>query len=58
MTVNYGTDIPNLKGDHKRFLYGPGSILLAHSDHEHLTAGDLEEAVKGYKKLIKAALNS
>jgi len=21
----YGTDIPNLKGDHKRYLYGPGS---------------------------------
>jgi len=21
----YGTDIPNLKGLHKRYLYGPGS---------------------------------
>lgn len=21
----YGTDIPNLKGNHKRYLYGPGS---------------------------------
>ena len=21
----YGTDIPNLKGGHKRYLYGPGS---------------------------------
>lgn len=56
ITVNYGTDIPNLKGSHKRYLYGPGSILVAHSDHEHLAAGDLLTAVEGYKKVILAAL--
>ena len=58
ITVNYGTDIPNLsmrKGV-KRYLYGPGSILVAHSDHEALTVGDLEEAVEGYKKLILHSL--
>jgi acetylornithine deacetylase len=54
--VNYGTDIPNLKGDHKRYLYGPGTILMAHSDHEHLTISDLETAVKGYKSLIEHSL--
>jgi acetylornithine deacetylase len=57
VVVNYGTDIPNLDGKHKRYLYGPGSILVAHSDHEHLTAGDLEEAVEGYKKLMIALLD-
>ncbi|KAL8773135.1 MAG: hypothetical protein Q9209_001811 [Squamulea sp. 1 TL-2023] len=56
MTVNYGTDIPWLEGEHKRYLYGPGSILDAHSDHEHLSAEDLAEAVEGYKKLVLAAL--
>lgn len=56
IVVNYGTDIPNLKGDHKRYLYGPGDILVAHSDHEHLKVEDLETAVKGYKTLIKANL--
>ncbi|KAL9101067.1 MAG: hypothetical protein Q9163_003641 [Psora crenata] len=56
MTVNYGTDIPNLKGRHKRYLYGPGSILVAHSDHEHLNVQDLYNAVEGYKKLIRHAL--
>lgn len=56
ITVNYGTDIPNLKGDHKRYLYGPGDILVAHSDHEHLKISDLEEAVRGYKKLIEHSL--
>ncbi|MCJ1298372.1 hypothetical protein MMC08_001161 [Hypocenomyce scalaris] len=56
IVVNYGTDIPNLNGDHKRYLYGPGSILVAHSDHEHVNASDLEQAVVGYKKLIRHAL--
>lgn len=56
IVVNYGTDIPNLKGDHKRYLYGPGDILVAHSDHEHLSVSDLETAVEGYEKLILAAL--
>ncbi|KAL8695453.1 MAG: hypothetical protein Q9218_000031 [Villophora microphyllina] len=56
-TVNYGTDIPWLDGNHKRYLYGPGSILDAHSDHEHLSVEDLERAVEGYKRLVLAALN-
>jgi acetylornithine deacetylase len=56
VVVNYGTDIPALKGDHKRYLYGPGSILVAHSDHEHVTISDLEAAVQGYKILITESL--
>jgi acetylornithine deacetylase len=55
ITVNYGTDIPNLKPTvkgQKRYLYGPGSILVAHSDHEALTEEELEGAVSGYEKLI------
>ncbi|KAL8790725.1 MAG: hypothetical protein Q9195_006203 [Heterodermia aff. obscurata] len=56
VTVNYGTDILNLHGNHKRYLYGPGSILVAHSDHEHLTIGNLTAAVEGYKTLIRHAL--
>jgi len=56
VTVNYGTDIPNLAGDHKRYLYGPGSILVAHSDHEHLKVSELEQAVKDYQRLILATL--
>lgn len=58
ITVNYGTDVPNLKvnRDVKRYLYGPGSILVAHGKDEGLTVGDLEEAVEGYKKLVLHAL--
>jgi acetylornithine deacetylase len=58
MTVNYGTDVPNLEQREgvKRYLYGPGSILVAHGKNEGLSVGDLEEAVEGYKKLILNAL--
>ncbi|CAK7565595.1 MAG: hypothetical protein SEPTF4163_003516 [Sporothrix epigloea] len=56
IAVNYGTDVPNLSGNHTRYLYGPGDILVAHSDHEAITVGALETAVEGYKTLIKHAL--
>ncbi|KAJ5426871.1 hypothetical protein N7465_001941 [Penicillium sp. CMV-2018d] len=64
ITVNYGTDIPALKINTqegpkvKRYLYGPGSIHVAHGDDEAITVGELEEAVRGYKKLISAALGA
>ncbi|KAK7730608.1 hypothetical protein SLS53_008118 [Cytospora paraplurivora] len=56
IVANYATDIPHLKGDHARYLYGPGTILVAHGDNEALTVGDLEDAVEGFKKLILHAL--
>ena len=56
ITVNYATDIPILQGRHKRYLYGPGSILVAHSDHEHLAARDMVEAVEGYERIILHAV--
>ncbi|CAO2649056.1 Nn.00g100050.m01.CDS01 [Neocucurbitaria sp. VM-36] len=55
LTVNYGTDVPNLSGDHTRYLYGPGSIFVAHSDHEALKRKELEEAVLDYRRLIVKA---
>lgn len=57
ITVNYGTDVPNLKGNFTRYLYGPGSILVAHGSHENVTLGDLETAVEGYQSLILHALD-
>ncbi|KAK3954061.1 hypothetical protein QBC32DRAFT_396583 [Pseudoneurospora amorphoporcata] len=56
MVASYGTDVPNFEGDHVSYLYGPGSILVAHGDDEGLKVGDLETAVEGYKTLIKHAL--
>lgn len=54
---SYGTDVPYLRGDHKKYLYGPGSILVAHGDHEYVLKSDLFEAVEGYKRLIQESLN-
>lgn len=58
ITVNYGTDIPNFDrtvDGQKRYLYGPGTITVAHSDHEALTEDELREAVDGYERIIKHA---
>ncbi|KAI5927493.1 hypothetical protein F4810DRAFT_266716 [Camillea tinctor] len=52
ITVNYGTDVPNFKGNHTRYLYGPGSIMVAHGPDEAIKLKDLESAVEDYKKLI------
>lgn len=50
----YFTDVPNLDRHFKsRYLYGPGSILVAHSADEFVTVDDLTGAVGGYKKLVK-----
>ncbi|KAI8267683.1 hypothetical protein K4K58_007304 [Colletotrichum sp. SAR11_239] len=54
--ANYYTDVPYLEGDHKKYLYGPGTILVAHSNDERITVSDLEGAVEGYKKLILESL--
>lgn len=62
ITVNYGTDVPNLvlhpsdNATVSRYLYGPGSIHVAHGDNEAITIAELEEAVRGYRRLIDAAL--
>jgi acetylornithine deacetylase len=58
MGVNYGTDIPNFKGNHKRYLYGPGSILVAHGPNEHLSVNELEDAVQAYGRMIKYLLGT
>ncbi|KAK5094663.1 hypothetical protein LTS08_008519 [Lithohypha guttulata] len=56
MPVSFGTDIPRLKGNHKRYLYGPGSILYAHGEKEQVAIPDLIESVAVYKKLLMLCL--
>lgn len=62
ITVNYGTDAASLQIHDqssqkvRRYLYGPGSIHVAHAENEAITVGELEEAVQGYKRLISASL--
>ncbi|CAD6446387.1 ee9ba5a4-af08-41ea-948d-12d734534440 [Sclerotinia trifoliorum] len=51
-----GTDVPNLKGNHKRYLIGPGSVLSAHSDHECITVDGLVKGVNDYKRIIRSLI--
>ncbi|KAF5581886.1 aspartate aminotransferase [Fusarium pseudoanthophilum] len=44
MSVSFGTDCPRLKGSHRKYLYGPGSILDAHGENEHVKIPDLIES--------------
>ncbi|KAJ3544651.1 hypothetical protein NM208_g2932 [Fusarium decemcellulare] len=55
-SVSFGTDVPRLKGNHKKYLYGPGSILDAHGENEQVAIPDLINCVKVYKQLVMKAL--
>jgi acetylornithine deacetylase len=47
----YMTDIALLPNWGKPLLYGPGSILVAHTDDEHVEVAHLERAVADYVRL-------
>ncbi|TVY81204.1 Peptidase M20 domain-containing protein [Lachnellula suecica] len=48
----FGTDVPRLQGQYKKYLYGPGSILNAHGENEHIKVSELLESIEAYKKII------
>lgn len=52
----FTTDIPFLDRWGAPLLYGPGSILVAHTDQEHLALDELEAAVEGYVAIAHALL--
>jgi acetylornithine deacetylase len=52
----FTTDIPLLARWGRPLLYGPGSILDAHSDGEHVAVADLETAVAAYQHLAERLL--
>ena len=51
--VRFTTDIPYLSNWGKPLLLGPGSILVAHTDHERIAKSELETAVDLYVDLAK-----
>ena len=53
----FTTDIPLLDRWGTPLLFGPGSILVAHTDHEHVALADLDAAVDGYERLVRALLS-
>jgi acetylornithine deacetylase len=50
--VAFGSDAPHLSNLGKRLLYGPGNILNAHTENEHIKISDLKKSVKELKKLF------
>jgi acetylornithine deacetylase len=54
----YTTDIPFLSNWGRPLLYGPGSVLVAHTADEHVRKSELEEAVTGYVRLATTLLAS
>jgi acetylornithine deacetylase len=52
----FTTDIPFLGRWGTPLLFGPGSILVAHTSNEHLDLGELERAIDAYEQLAKECL--
>ena len=56
--VSYGTDAPSMPNLGKKILYGPGSILDAHTENEHIKIEDMNKAVDDLVKIYKCILES
>jgi acetylornithine deacetylase len=54
----YATDIPALGNWGKPYLFGPGSIHVAHRDDEHVRVSELRAAVDAYERLAQLAFRS
>jgi acetylornithine deacetylase len=54
--VAYATDVPVLSAWGTPFLFGPGSINVAHRDDEHIEIAELRAAIDAYERLAVAAL--
>jgi len=54
--VAYATDVPNLSNWGTPYLFGPGSILVAHTEEEFVSVAELRAAVPTYQRLADAAL--
>ena len=50
-TFPYTTDVPQLTSWGIPILVGPGSIHVAHTDHEHISVDELQAAVALYESL-------
>lgn len=54
--VAFGTDVPYMPRWGRPILYGPGSILDAHTDHEKVEVRSLELAVADYTRTLRELL--
>jgi acetylornithine deacetylase len=54
--VAFATDIPSLTAWGEPYLLGPGSIHVAHTDHERIAKAELVQAVGIYVNMVKKLL--
>ncbi len=54
--VAFATDIPALPSWGTPYLFGPGSIHVAHTDGEYVDVAELHAAVDAYERIAVAAL--
>jgi len=55
--VAYTSDIPLLDRWGTPLLFGPGSILVAHTPNEHIDVGELRASVDTYQRIVRALLS-
>jgi acetylornithine deacetylase len=51
--VAFATDIPSLTAWGEPYLLGPGSIHVAHTDHERISKAELVQAAEIYVNMVK-----
>ncbi|MFL5402852.1 MAG: M20/M25/M40 family metallo-hydrolase [Gemmatimonadales bacterium] len=54
--VSYASDLPFLESWGERYQLGPGTIKVAHTDHEHIRKSDLLRGVELYVRLASDLL--
>ena len=54
----YTTDIPFLSAWGRPLLFGPGSVLVAHTDEEHIRVSEMLRSVDHYVNLVRRLLVS
>jgi acetylornithine deacetylase len=51
--VAFATDIPAMPAWGTPYLFGPGSIHVAHRTDEHVSLGDLRDAANSYERIVE-----
>jgi acetylornithine deacetylase len=52
----FATDLPSLTNWGTPYLFGPGSVHVAHTDDEHVSIDELDRAVEAYVRLATVAI--
>ena len=55
--VAFATDIPALPAWGAPYLFGPGSVHVAHTDGEYVSVPELRASVDAYERIVKSILD-